>query len=185
MGNVMDNAITTVPPVGAGPDDFIHISRADFENVTSQLENSNLNSSTSISGGPTIFGLPTNYTSSQQPAPSLSILYIKVKEAVGLTKRSALSSPSSFTKISIISSATNESLGSPANTQTIKKTLNPVWNKEFLSRCQFTTSQSHQHKLLFEVLDEKPLKSHCFGQIAIPLTPNLANGQQIQFSRDL
>lgn len=185
--------IEAVPPAGAEPtEQFVHITRADLENTTlspGTPQSSNLQNATNSSSishtSPTIFGLAPNYTSNHQPSPPLNILYIKVKEAVGLTKRSALSTPSSFTRISIISSTTGDSLGNLANTQIVKKTLNPVWNKEFLFRCQFTTNQTHQHKLLFEVLDEKPLKAHCFGQIAIPLTPNLANGQQIQFSRDL
>ena len=167
----------SVPPAG---EDFVEITRADLQNL-----NSNNNNGINSVSPPTIFGLPANYTSSQQPSPPLNILYIKVKEAVGLTKRSPLTSPSYFTRISIISATTSESIGNSANTQIIKKTQNPVWNKEFFFRCQFTTNQTHQHKLLFEVLDEKQLKTHCFGQIAIPLTPNLANGQSIQFNRDL
>ncbi|KAM3624841.1 uncharacterized protein V6R79_002559 [Siganus canaliculatus] len=105
---------------------------------------------------PQIRGLPLEEEGSR-------ILRVKVVAGIGLAKKDILGASDPYTKLSLYDPVNGEILN--LQTKTIKKTLDPKWNEEFLFWVQ-----PRKHRLLFEVFDENRLTRDDFlGQVDVPL----------------
>ncbi|NXM77130.1 NEDD4 ligase, partial [Serilophus lunatus] len=91
------------------------------------------------------------------------IVRVKVIAGIGLAKKDILGASDPYVKMTVYDPV-NGVLTS-VQTKTIKKSINPKWNEEFLFRVN-----PQKHRLLFEVFDENRLTRDDFlGQVDIPL----------------
>ncbi|XP_066491064.1 E3 ubiquitin-protein ligase NEDD4 isoform X2 [Tiliqua scincoides] len=94
---------------------------------------------------------------------NMRIVRLKVIAGIGLAKKDLLGTSDPYVKVTVYDSA-NGVLTS-VQTKTVKKTLNPKWNEEFLFRVN-----PQKHRFLFEVFDENRLTRDDFlGQVDVPL----------------
>ncbi|XP_042660028.1 E3 ubiquitin-protein ligase NEDD4 isoform X2 [Tyto alba] len=103
-----------------------------------------------------VFGLPGEEENTR-------IVRVKVIAGIGLAKKDILGASDPYVKVTVYDPV-NGVLTS-VQTKTVKKSLNPKWNEEFLFRVN-----PQKHRLLFEVFDENRLTRDDFlGQVDIPL----------------
>ncbi|TFK02353.1 growth arrest and DNA damage-inducible protein GADD45 alpha [Platysternon megacephalum] len=79
------------------------------------------------------------------------IVRVKIIAGIGLAKKDILGASDPYVKVTVYEPVNG--IFTSVQTKTIKKTLNPKWNEEFLFRVN-----PQQHRLLFEVFDENRLK---------------------------
>ncbi|XP_078076409.1 E3 ubiquitin-protein ligase NEDD4-like isoform X18 [Mustelus asterias] len=105
----------------------------------------------------TIYGLSEDEEESR-------VLRVKVISGIDLAKKDIFGASDPYVKLSLYVADENRELAL-IQTKTIKKTLNPKWNEEFLFRVN-----PQNHRLLFEVFDENRLTRDDFlGQVDVPL----------------
>ncbi|XP_077988397.1 E3 ubiquitin-protein ligase NEDD4-like isoform X2 [Glandiceps talaboti] len=93
------------------------------------------------------------------------ILRVKVVAGLHLAKKDIFGASDPYVKIHLFRGDRDEGLICSVNTKTIKKTLNPTWDEEFLFRVN-----PRDNRLLFEVFDENRLTRDDFlGQVEMPL----------------
>ncbi|XP_078281466.1 E3 ubiquitin-protein ligase NEDD4-like isoform X4 [Rhinoraja longicauda] len=92
------------------------------------------------------------------------VLRVKVISGIDLAKKDIFGASDPYVKLSLYVADENRELAL-IQTKTIKKSLNPKWNEEFLFRVN-----PQNHRLLFEVFDENRLTRDDFlGQVDVPL----------------
>ncbi|KAJ8249341.1 hypothetical protein GJAV_G00233750 [Gymnothorax javanicus] len=105
---------------------------------------------------PEIRGLQTEEEGSR-------ILKVKIIAGLQLAKKDILGASDPYTRMSLYHPRTGECIS--VQTKTIKRTLDPKWNEEFLFRVN-----PQEHRLLFEVFDENRLTRDDFlGQVDVAL----------------
>ncbi|XP_051892691.1 E3 ubiquitin-protein ligase NEDD4-like isoform X12 [Pristis pectinata] len=105
----------------------------------------------------TIYGLSDDEEESR-------VLRVKVISGIDLAKKDIFGASDPYVKLSLYVADENRELAL-IQTKTIKKSLNPKWNEEFLFRVN-----PQNHRLLFEVFDENRLTRDDFlGQVDVPL----------------
>ncbi|XP_038646513.1 E3 ubiquitin-protein ligase NEDD4-like isoform X9 [Scyliorhinus canicula] len=105
----------------------------------------------------TIYGLSEDEEESR-------VLRVKLISGIDLAKKDIFGASDPYVKLSLYVADENRELAL-IQTKTIKKTLNPKWNEEFLFRVN-----PQNHRLLFEVFDENRLTRDDFlGQVDVPL----------------
>jgi E3 ubiquitin-protein ligase NEDD4 len=81
------------------------------------------------------------------------LLHINVKRAIDLQRRDFLGgSGDPYVKISLQTRENRNSIIDVVRTRTVPKTLNPVWNQDFIFRVD-----PHKHRLGFEIYDQNKL----------------------------
>ncbi|XP_053128499.1 E3 ubiquitin-protein ligase NEDD4 isoform X2 [Hemicordylus capensis] len=94
---------------------------------------------------------------------NLRIVRLKVIAGISLAKKDLLGASDPYVKVTVYDSA--DGILTSVQTKTVKKTLNPKWNEEFLFRVN-----PQKHRFLFEVFDENRLTRDDFlGQVDVPL----------------
>ncbi|XP_070542382.1 E3 ubiquitin-protein ligase NEDD4-like isoform X2 [Ptychodera flava] len=93
------------------------------------------------------------------------ILRVKVVAGLNLAKKDIFGASDPYVKIHVFRGDRDEGLICTVTTKTIKKTLNPKWEEEFLFRVN-----PRDNRLLFEVFDENRVTRDDFlGQVEMPL----------------
>ncbi|CAF2136027.1 unnamed protein product [Rotaria magnacalcarata] len=98
------------------------------------------------------------------------LLRVKVLRAIDLQRRDFLGGTGDpYVKITLQIVENRNSVIDFARTHTVPKTLNPVWNQDFLFRVDPT-----KHRLVFEIFDHNKLTKHEFlGMFSIDLHANI------------
>ncbi|XP_062569562.1 E3 ubiquitin-protein ligase NEDD4-like [Saccostrea cucullata] len=100
-----------------------------------------------------------------EPPGTTRLLRVKVLNGVNLAKKDIFGASDPYVRISLFRGDRDSGLIDSATTATIKKTLNPVWNEEFLFRVN-----PRDNKILFEVFDSNRVTRDDFlGLVEIPL----------------
>ncbi|XP_022174853.1 E3 ubiquitin-protein ligase NEDD4 isoform X1 [Myzus persicae] len=102
---------------------------------------------------------PIGLTTNQDP-----LLRLRVVAGHSLAKKDIFGASDPYVKIELNTIVGNVAIDSVL-TKTKKKTLNPVWNEEFVFRVR-----PHEHKLVLQVFDENRLTRDDFlGMVEVPL----------------
>ncbi|KAE9543203.1 hypothetical protein AGLY_003114 [Aphis glycines] len=102
---------------------------------------------------------PTGLTTNQDP-----LLRLRVVAGHSLAKKDIFGASDPYVRIELSTIVGNVAIDSVL-TKTKKKTLNPVWNEEFVFRVR-----PHEHKLVLQVFDENRLTRDDFlGMVEVPL----------------
>ncbi|XP_032218602.2 E3 ubiquitin-protein ligase NEDD4 [Nematostella vectensis] len=118
---------------------------------------------------PKIYGLRSpqelqNRSQSASRDPGLKILRVKVVAGIDLAKKDIFGLSDPYCKIRLFRGDRTAGEIDSITTETIKKTLTPKWNEEFLFRVN-----PIDNRLLFEVFDENRLTRDDFlGEVEIP-----------------
>ncbi|XP_061451913.1 E3 ubiquitin-protein ligase NEDD4 isoform X2 [Rhineura floridana] len=119
------------------------------------------NRSPQLSSGSASWGRPCGFARRQ--LENIRIVRLKVIAGIGLAKKDLLGASDPYVKVTVYDSSNG--ILTSVQTKTVKKTLNPKWNEEFLFRVN-----PQNHKFLFEVFDENRLTRDDFlGQVDVPL----------------
>uniref|UniRef100_A0A8C8REM9 E3 ubiquitin-protein ligase n=1 Tax=Pelusios castaneus TaxID=367368 RepID=A0A8C8REM9_9SAUR len=103
-----------------------------------------------------VLGLPEEEENTQ-------IVRVKVIAGIDLAKKDILGASDPYVKLTVYDPVNG--VFTSVQTKTVKKTLSPKWNEEFLFRVN-----PQKHRLLFEVFDENRLTRDDFlGQVDVPL----------------
>ncbi|XP_074862535.1 E3 ubiquitin-protein ligase NEDD4 isoform X2 [Carettochelys insculpta] len=103
-----------------------------------------------------VLGLPIEEEHTQ-------IVRVKIIAGIGLARKDILGASDPYVKVTMYDPVNG--IFTSVQTKTLKKTLNPKWNEEFLFRVN-----PQQQRLLFEVFDENRLTRDDFlGQVDVPL----------------
>ncbi|NP_001164707.1 neural precursor cell expressed, developmentally down-regulated 4-like [Saccoglossus kowalevskii] len=99
------------------------------------------------------------------PPGTTRILRVKVVAGLNLAKKDIFGASDPYVKIHLFRGDREEGLICSVNTKTIKKTLNPKWDEQFLFRVN-----PRDNRVLFEVFDENRVTRDDFlGQVEMPL----------------
>ncbi|KAJ7311328.1 hypothetical protein JRQ81_006944 [Phrynocephalus forsythii] len=92
------------------------------------------------------------------------VVRLKIVAGIGLAKKDLLGASDRYVKMTVY--ASGDRILTSVQTKTVKKTLNPKWNEEFLFRVH-----PQKHRILLEVFDENRLTRDDFlGQVDVPLS---------------
>ncbi|XP_020605292.1 E3 ubiquitin-protein ligase NEDD4-like isoform X2 [Orbicella faveolata] len=108
--------------------------------------------------------------------PSVKIVRVVVLEGVELAKKDIFGLSDPYCKIKLFRGDREYGEIDAVCTETIKKSLHPVWNQEFLFRVN-----PRDNRLLFEVFDENRITRDDFlGEVELPLLGLPTEGPSVQ-----
>ncbi|CAF1348466.1 unnamed protein product [Rotaria sordida] len=111
------------------------------------------------------------------------LLRVKILRATDLSRRDFLGgSGDPYVKISLQSNENRNSIIDTARTRTVPKTLNPLWNQDFIFRVD-----PSKHRLSFEIYDQnKHTKDEFLGMFFVDLNLNIPyeSGEQPLLTKD-
>ncbi|XP_066022112.1 E3 ubiquitin-protein ligase NEDD4-like isoform X2 [Pocillopora verrucosa] len=113
-----------------------------------------------------------------KPNPNFKIVRVIVVEAVDLAKKDIFGLRDPYCKVKLFSGDQESGEIDSVATETIKKTLHPVWNENFFFRVNPT-----DNRLLFEVFDENRATGDDFlGEVELPLGTLPTEGSNVEIS---